>query len=380
MTKKRKATEKSDFDRMLDEIGPDDDDDEPGVDVVSVQGESTPEPSKAAKEEQAPEPEAKVEAKADEPSPEQAEPEPASEPTTEPDPDPASAAPTSQPAATPDASKGLLAEIQKLRAENRQYKAQVSAQAPPQPAPAQIPTQPQPQADVPVQGATGAQGRIPVDFEGDDGAGISAQAVRELVRQEMAPTPEQAAAHQHATTRDTFVAKNPERNGPLFQRAEMGVNWIQEAGQQKAREWGLDVRQMDVGGFVRFANDSGLLAEFGQKFPDMAEDITSIVAAGASGQPILMDHALSRYADRVEFLQRLPSETPQAGEAPEPAVPPLPSGPPSLSSVGSTTPPAGTSDKQRLKQLRKQSQADPLMPDHLYNELEELERKIEGMR
>lgn len=384
MGRARKKGSKSEFDEVLDEIAPETEEDE----VVEASPkeefhqEVTQEPKEATEE--TPKKEEWVLSEEDaeaalqteqEATQRNAEAKAKTEQEVETAPVESAPSPSPEPAPTVEqlerVNQGLQNEIRKLREKSNAFRQAQQAAPPP----------PQPVQQVPVvdQGP---------DLEDlivykDGAAGIDRDKLRQIIAQETAPDPASIAEAKNQQLRNTFMASatTPETRQVHTQalaRTEQAFEHLQLSMRVRAQEYGIALESLPYDQMVGFLNQSGVLAEVGTQYPDVAPDFPAILAASAMSSQEMMGAALHSYVTRNSQTSPASPPAPVSGQPSVPAIQPLPvTRAPSLAGVGSATENPGTNDQARFTQLEKDFNADPDgIPKKSYEEMIRLETKL----
>ena len=383
MGRPNKKGAKSEFDEVLDEIAPETEEDE--VVEAAPKEEFHQEVSQAPNEtphrdeqeelanqallidqeadQKAEEAKKKAEAKLEEEPVETAPAAPVASPSPEP-------APTAE--QLERVNQGLQNEIRKLREKSNALR-QAQQVAPPPP--------PQPVQQVPVV----EQGPDLEDLivYKDGAAGIDRDKLRQFIAQETAPSPKAVADAQDQQFKASFMASatTPEAHQAHTQalsRTEQALEHLHLSMRVTAQAQGIPIESMPYDQVIGFLNQSGVMAEVGAQYPDVAPSFPGLLAASAMASQEMMGAEMHSYVARN--AQAAPASPPAPVRA-QPAVQtiqPLPvSRAPSLAGVGSATENPGTNDQARFAQLEKDFNSDPDgTSKKSYEEMLRLETKL----
>jgi len=321
--------------------------------------EAQPEPEVAAEPEPEPEQDAEPEAEPAQEAEAAAEPEPGVE--AQPEADPAEAS-SKDLKAEKAKSAALLAEITKLRASNRELRQPTEPRAQAQPA---MPYE-EPQATP----APPAGEAIPVQMS-DGNLVIPRDQISQMITEATTPSPEEQRAQKQQQMYSDFVAQD-EGNAEVWKDADLAMTWLVETVKSRAGAIGLEPSQMGTGGFMEFAKQSGAMGEFAEHWPDMVQDIGTIVGASVTQDEYMISQAMTNYAARRRAA-RASSQPVTPAPAPQTQAP---NAPPNLAGVGTPTP-AGTGDMSKLETLEKMERENffDMKPGQVA-ELERLQGKL----
>jgi len=230
------------------------------------------------------------------------------------------------------------------------------------------PSQPAQEAQAPIQPEKPLSGEDLIRFQNGQIA-LDVEKIRRLAREEamQATMPDPRAARQqqivqdYNAMKDEFVRENPQLHSHAMSHAEQAYEFLTLASQAKAQEWGLDLGRMNFDGRMDFLNTSGVMNEVAQRFPHLAPELPELLRADALESREGMRTVLRRYAQQLsQVLGGSPATAHPAPSQSRPVYQPPTNPPPDLSKVGTGTPEPARAEKERLAELEKRENADPL--------------------